>query len=65
MSLFSEDSDSVLDSKSKKNNEPKTFSQWQNLRRCRPSGIGGYYSTASQMRMMSDRRTLGTEAFYG
>jgi len=64
MSFFSEDSESVLDSKNK-NNEPKTFSQWQNLRRCRPSGIGGYYSTASQMRMMSDRRTLGTEAFYG
>jgi hypothetical protein len=58
MSVFQEDSESVLDSKN--NNEPKTFQQWQLLRRSNPSGISGYYSTKSQQKMMADRKVLGS-----
>ena len=57
MSVFQEDSESVLDSKN--NNQPKTFQQWQQIRRTNPSGMGGYYSTKSQKLMMADRKALG------
>jgi hypothetical protein len=57
MSIFHEDSESVQDSNS--NNEPKTFQQWQQIRRTNPSGMGGYYSTKSQKLMMADRKALG------
>jgi|GEM_PF-2961476 len=58
MSVFSQESDSVLDSKS--NNEPRTFQQWQQLRRSNPSGMAGYYSTKSQQQLMKDRKVLGS-----
>jgi hypothetical protein len=58
MSVFSQDSESVLDSKN--NNEPKSFSQWQQLHRSNPSGTNGYYSTKSQQKMMADRKVLGS-----
>lgn len=58
MSVFEEDSESVLDSKN--NNEPKSFSQWQQLRRSNPSGMSGYYSTKSQQKMIADRKVLGS-----
>ncbi|WP_156320748.1 hypothetical protein [Celeribacter marinus] len=45
------------------NNQPKTFKQWQNIRRARPSGVGGYYSTTSQKQMMEDMAKLG-DRFY-
>ncbi len=61
MSVFSQDSDSISDSK--QNNEPKTFQQWQQMRRSNPSGMAGYYSTKSQQKMMQDREILGS-AFY-
>jgi hypothetical protein len=61
MSVFQEDSESVLDSKN--NNQPKTFQQWQQIRRTNPSGMGGYYSTKSQRLMMADRLALG-DRFY-
>jgi hypothetical protein len=61
MSVFQEDSESVLDSKN--NNEPKTFQQWQLLRRSNPSGISGYYSTKSQQKLIQDREALG-DRFY-
>jgi len=38
--------------------------QWQQLRWSRPSGTGGYYSTASQTQMLKDRVAMG-DAFYG
>ena len=57
MSVFSQETDSALDSKS--NNEPRTFQQWQQLRRSNPSGLTGYYSTKSQQQMMKDREVLG------
>lgn len=60
MSVFTQDSDSVVDSN---NNTPKTFSQWQQLRRSNPSGMTGYYSTKSQQQLMKDRLTLG-DRFY-
>ena len=58
MSVFEEDSESVLDSKN--NNEPKSFSQWQQLRRSNPSGMSGYYSMKSQQKMIADRKVLGS-----
>ena len=58
MSVFSQDSESVQDSNS--NNQPKTFSQWQQMRRSNPSGVAGYYSTKSQQKMMADRKVLGS-----
>ena len=61
MSVFEEDPESVLDSKN--NNEPKTFQQWQLLRRSNPSGMTGYYSTKSQQQLMKDRKVLG-DRFY-
>tara|TARA_B110000967_G_C18710986_1_gene472693 strand:+ start:161 stop:349 length:189 start_codon:yes stop_codon:yes gene_type:complete len=61
MNVFQEDSESVQDSKD--NNEHKTFSQWQQLRRSNPSGIAGYYSTKSQQQLMKDREVLG-DRFY-
>ena len=60
MPVFS-DSDSVMESND--NNQPKTFKQWQNIRRARPSGVGGYYSTTSQKQMMEDMAKLG-DRFY-
>lgn len=61
MSVFTQDSESVLDSDN--NNKPKTFQQWQLLRRSHPSGMTGYYSTKSQQQLMKDRQTLG-DRFY-
>ena len=61
MSVFSQESDSVLDSNN--NNEPRTFQQWQQLRRSNPSGMAGYYSTKSQQQLMKDREVLG-DRFY-
>ncbi len=61
MSVFSEDSESVFDST--QNNEPKTFQQWQLLRRFNPSGMSGYYSTKSQQKLIQDREALG-DRFY-
>ena len=61
MSVFSQDSESVLGSKN--NNQPKTFSQWQKIRRSNPSGLTGYHSTKSQQKLMRDREALG-EQFY-
>ncbi|CRK76559.1 hypothetical protein NIG5292_02623 [Nereida ignava] len=60
MPVFS-DSDSVMDSSD--NNQPKTFKQWQQLRRSNPSGMNGYYSTKTQQKLMQDRQTLG-DSFY-
>ena len=60
MSVLSQDSESVFDSK---NNKPKTFQQWQLLRRSNPSGMTGYYSTKSQQQLMKDREALG-DRFY-
>ena len=61
MTIFSEESESVLDSNI--NITPKTFSQWQAERRSNPSGINGYYSTKSQQQMMADREAMG-DRFY-
>ena len=62
MSSFN-DSESVQDS-NRNSAKHKTFMQWQQLRRSRPSGTGGYYSTASQTQMLKDRVAMG-DAFYG
>ncbi len=61
MSVFSKDSDSVSDSNDK--HQPKTFNQWQQIRRSNPSGMAGYYSTKSQQKMMQDMVVLG-DSFY-
>lgn len=61
MTVFSEESESVLDSSN--DNKPKTFQQWQLLRRSNPSGMTGYYSTNSQQQLMKDREALG-DRFY-
>lgn len=40
---------------------PKSFSDWQDLRRRNPSS---YYSAKNTQRMLEDRQTLGAAAFY-
>jgi len=62
MSVFN-DSESVQES-NRNSIQHKTFMQWQQLRWSRPSGTGGYYSTASQTQMLKDRVAMG-DAFYG
>ncbi|MDA9077822.1 hypothetical protein N9K51_00925 [bacterium] len=62
MSVFN-DSESVQET-NRNSIKHKTFMQWQQLRRSRPSGKDGYYSTASQKQMLKDRVAMG-DAFYG
>lgn len=45
-----------------KDTTPKTFSQWQELRRSNPRL---YYSTEAQNRIASDLSALGNEKFFG
>ena len=62
MSVFN-GSESVQES-NRNSIKHKTFMQWQVLRRSRPSGKSGYYSTASQTQMLTDRMAMG-DALYG
>jgi hypothetical protein len=62
MTIF-KDSDSVQES-NRNSIKHKTFKQWQELRRSRPAGKGGYYSDICQKQMLKDRKAMGG-AFYG
>lgn len=61
MSVFNQNDDQSTEVRTASGRKPKTFEQWQKVRRTNPTV---YYSGATIRKINEDRETLGKDAFY-
>ena len=61
MSVFDNNNDNQSEIRTASGRKPKTFEQWQNVRRSNPSA---YYSGQTIRKVNEDREALGHSAFY-
>lgn len=61
MSVFNQNDDQSTEIRTAAGRKPKSFEQWQQIRRTNPSL---YYSGVTIRKINEDRETLGKEAFY-